>query len=215
MLNKALYGKVLRGCQFALSVVCLGLGAKLVDDFLWDYNNLVVATLVISLVWLAAVCLPRWVPAMLVVFGRVGVTALGEFIVMVLWLALFGVMADSFGSASCSRYYTTYCQVGKAAIAMTIVQWLLFVASFVLMVVFNVVPISRNVGFGSTFTRQFDYYFGSIFVRDVPLAPPVTVVDPEAPVPVESPISSSDGKQVSVPEPTIDKIPEPQPQPTI
>ncbi|CAN3376351.1 hypothetical protein DIURU_004089 [Diutina rugosa] len=215
VLNKSLYSKVIRGCQLALSIVCLGLGAKLVDEFSWDYNNLVVATSVISLVWLVVVCLPQWVPSLLVVFGRVGVTAIGEFVVMVLWLASFGVMADQFGSASCSRFYTTFCEVGKAAIAMTIVQWLLFVASFVLFIMFSVVPVVRNAGAGASFNRQFDYYFGSIFVRDVPLASTVQVdpENPENPVAVESSISA-DGKQASLVEPTIDKIPDPEPQPT-
>ncbi|ODV79085.1 uncharacterized protein CANTADRAFT_6262 [Suhomyces tanzawaensis NRRL Y-17324] len=136
---------VLRGAQLLFAILVLGIAAGGIDnagDFVEDPFALSVATAVLSILYLV----PMLIPKVLAVIP-LGVTLFFEFVLFVLWLASFGRTTDIFARMTCVDttfvyldYNVSWCRLGKANIVFTLFEFLLFLATIVLMVVFTAVP---------------------------------------------------------------------------
>lgn len=176
-LNKRLTTIGIRAAQVVLSIVCLGLSASIANEysgFVVNFVNLRIATSVLSLIWIGLTWFLN-LRSLHQVFARPGVLALSEFIFMVLWLASFATMAEHYGSGGCYSYgyYTTYrvsgCKTGKGALAMGLLNWLLFLALFILVIIYQVVPVSKADQFGANFERTYDVQYGGLFLDTEPV----------------------------------------------
>lgn len=146
---QVLVSVVIRGFQFLWTIISLGLAAGILHDLEYNFER-VTYTVVISvftLIYLVMTLLP-WT----VRFFSPGPGVIAEAIMMVFWLASFAAITDTFAKMGC--VYTlgfyerhtikaNWCYLGKALIAFTLFNWLMFLASLVLMVVFAVIPLAR------------------------------------------------------------------------
>jgi len=166
-MNHFLITSLIRGCQLVFTIISLGLSAKIVDiysGFVANEPNLVVATSVLTLVYLAVIYIvPRYYNL------SSGTAATTELILFVLWLASFGCMANVYGSG-CYYYgrFNTECGCGRALIAFTLFQWLLFLGSLGLLTWFSVIPVSKQPSFESVFSRSYPLSLGAIFLEYTP-----------------------------------------------
>ncbi|CAH6720676.1 uncharacterized vacuolar membrane protein [[Candida] jaroonii] len=192
--NTFLTSAGLRGAQLVLTIITLGLAAANVSYVAYDRANFSVAVTVISLIYLVLVSVP-----MTLAFIPHIVLIIGESIMWVFWLALFACNADVFGAASCSvhyyYYYTSdgyenFCRTGKALIAMGVINWLLFTASLVLMILYTIIPMSSTL----TSMSKGDMVLGGIFHHQID-----GTVTKESDVDIEK---HEDGSDV-LPEPTV------------
>jgi hypothetical protein len=167
-MNHILITTVIRACQLVFTIISLGLSAKIVDSFSGASSNeanLVVATSVLTLIYLAAIYIvPRYYSL------SSGIAASVEFVWFVLWLASFGCMANIYGSGCFYRrgVFKTVCDCGRALIAFTLFQWLLFLGSMGLLIWFSVVPVSKQSSFESAFSTNYPLSHGAIFLTDTP-----------------------------------------------
>lgn len=94
-----------------------------------------------------------------------------DLLFFLLWLIAFALSADDIGSASCdfffaSSSYKSACQSYKAIIAFGVLSWLLFIASLVLIILFQVVPLARNKAPTKSWTALSTLCMGGIYPQN-------------------------------------------------
>lgn len=141
----------LRLVQLLFLVIQLGLSARLVNLFAVDRSNFALAVIILSLIYLIAIAVFSFFQK----FLMVGVLFIIESFIMILSLSSFAVLADTFGSANCNtpyyNFFSDFCKIGKAAIAFSFFLWLLFTASWTLLLIFTIIPLGKNIwSFSST-----------------------------------------------------------------
>lgn len=149
-ISKQLISYIVRGTQLVFSIICLGTGAKLVNDgWTLSYAGLNVATAVLTIIYLPILFLPliyKFIPVMGLVVA--------ELVLFVLWLSSFATIASAgYGSADCdisyvysywgySVYdgYSGACKAGKALLAFGILNWLLFIGTLLVTIYYVAYP---------------------------------------------------------------------------
>lgn len=146
----------IRSAQFVLAIISLGLAAGVIAKFTgFGRVNYSVAISVFTFIYLILGFIPQVVavtPPLVVVIV--------EGIFMIFWLSAFAATADYFGPLSCTAlegfgffdvngfkgFNLGWCKMGKALIAIEVLLWLLFVASFALHIIYTVIPHTRAIG---------------------------------------------------------------------
>lgn len=157
---------LIRGIQAGFIIIVLGLTGRLVNIYSGNVDkfNLGLATSILSLFYFIGLTIVSLWPK----FISIGIAFICESILTILWLASFACLADIWGSVSCNAYsYYSYstlsdCQVGKAALGLAVIVWLLFMTSLALMIFYSIIPISRTSGFASCFSSSHSFYPGLI-----------------------------------------------------
>lgn len=142
----------------------------MVNEFSYDRLNYVVALSVLSIIYLAVLFIPQ-----LAVFMLPIVVVVFDIIFCILWLAGFAAIADIYGSANCSSgyrgfFYVSYwgdsCKLGKGFIAMGVLNFLLFLVSSVLLVMYTLLPSMK----AKTFTEKDQFMMSCLFLKSTPAA---------------------------------------------
>lgn len=160
---------VLRGVQLFLTVLNLGLSAGVIADINGYYGRAVYVLIItlFTLIYLVFVLLK---PALKLLPSLASLII--ESVFFVFWLAAFAVIADDIGSLDCS--YTSYygytydfswCKVGKALIAFSVLEWISFIISLVLLIVYTIVPLTRAGGFNDLLISDI-FNLGGIYMND-------------------------------------------------
>ncbi|KAK6456970.1 uncharacterized protein RJT20DRAFT_127075 [Scheffersomyces xylosifermentans] len=154
----------IRAAQLLFTIISLGLTASVVsfnDHWFGDgtYGTGVYG-LVISIFTLLYL-IPIMVAGLLNRIPFVVVFIL-EVVFFIFWLAEFAALANDYGGVNC--YGSTFCRNVQAAIGFGVLNWLLFGADIVLLVIFSVLPGLRSSGITSVVTNPGNnLQFGGIF----------------------------------------------------
>lgn len=193
--SKTVFTLAIRCCQILFTILCLGLAAGVISDLNGGFSdvNFIIAASVITFLYLVMVFIVPVLTKVPLLFFLIW-----ESIMVIFWLTAFAIAAQDFGSCvgsirgfssdfgfgSSSRTSITfnYCKIGKAIIPFALFNWLLFVASLVLYVLYVVIPHSRSTSFSDFVkTTNNDLARGAIFSNIIPQPSSAGgVVDPEA-----------------------------------
>lgn len=159
---------VLRGVQLFLTVLNLGLSAGVIGDISGYYGR-AVYVLIITLFTLIYLVFTLFKPALKLLPSLASLII--ESVFFVFWLAAFAVIADDIGSLDCSftsyygyTYDFSWCKVGKALIAFSVLEWISFIISLVLLIVYTIVPLTRAGGFNDLLIRDI-FTLGGIYMN--------------------------------------------------
>lgn len=166
----SLIATILRGLQLFLSVLNLGLAAGVIADISGYYGR-AVYVLIVTIFTLIYEGFVLFKPALKLLSPLVSLIV--ESVLFVFWLAAFAVIANDIGSLDCeytSFYYNTHysftwCKVGKALIAFSVIEWITFIVSLVLLIVFTIAPLTKAGGFNDLLISDI-FTFGGIFIND-------------------------------------------------
>ncbi|CAX41768.1 conserved hypothetical protein [Candida dubliniensis CD36] len=171
MSKKVIAASIIRGAQTIFALIVLGLSIQelVTLEFYYDKSVYIIVVAAINIIYFFCTLLlipfifKNWSPSIIPVAG--------EFILCIFYLAAMAISATDAPTVSCDYlYYSEYvsfCHILKALIPFTLFNWLLFAASFVLVLCFTFIPEIKRHGFKHTlFPSQFD--FGLIFGNDTP-----------------------------------------------
>lgn len=167
-ISSNLISLVLRGVQLFLTVLNLGLSAGIIGD-VHGYYGRAVYVLIITLFTLIYLVFTLFKPALKLLPSLAALIV--ESVLFVFWLAGFAIIADDMGPLNCSYSYYGYywdfswCKVGKALIAFSVLEWISFIISLVLLIVYAIVPLARAGGFNDLLIRDI-FTLGGIYIND-------------------------------------------------
>lgn len=216
-INNGLISLGLRGAQALFAIINLGLAASVTADLNYGYRGsvLILVVSLFTLIYLAFALIP-----ILLGFIFPFVAILVELILLILWFVAFVIIASDVGGATCAGLYYYYswdyswCGKSKALIAFSLFEWLLSIATLVLLSYYTITPLSKAGGFNNLLSKR-TFVLGGIFSTQAPGQPagvdsPVGDEDLEKnaevePTPTDSPVSAPPHAS----EPALESAPEP------
>lgn len=162
---------LIRGLQLFFAILVMSLSAFVVD--VWGGNGRPAFDVAVGVLTIPYLVFVLAFPQLLVPI----VVFVCEIFFTLFWLIAFALAADYAGAGDCtwlSGYgrYKSACQSAKAVIAFSLFNWLLFALSLTLVVIRQVMPLSKN---HSSWSEKRVVLRGGIF----PLSSTLTTVDPE------------------------------------
>ncbi|KAI3404741.2 hypothetical protein KGF56_002444 [Candida oxycetoniae] len=168
--EKGLISLLIRGFQGVFAIVSLGLAATYLSGvgFNVDTISFIVATSVLTLLYLGyiLVVVPRGIngqsPSLVILIG--------DTIFLIFYLAAWAAIASAFPTTCnfpipfyySSRYTSSTCRAAQALLPFTLFNWVLFVASLVLFLIYSYIPEVKNLGFKNG-VKFSEYYWGCIY----------------------------------------------------
>ncbi|EMG46527.1 hypothetical protein SBY92_002709 [Candida maltosa Xu316] len=162
----------IRGTQFAFAVIDLGLAAGILAKWGTNFDRatyaLVVGILNLLYIGYAEGLVPfvfkNQAPSFLILVC--------ESIFTIFYLAAMGAVADvtngcdAWGGFGYHSFWNDVCKLFQALTAFTLLNWLLFIASLVLFIIYSFIPEVKAYGFKHSFQNS-TFEFGVIFAKQI------------------------------------------------